>query len=134
MKSLTAEQIFRADDLSGLFPVDVPEWGGTVYVGKITCGEQERLWALNERDKRKGESSEGLSRARYVAIVARNEKGERLFADPLADDMQARILAGKSDGAVERVYLAAIDFNHGGAAGAKDLKKNSAATNDSPSK
>jgi hypothetical protein len=126
--ALTAEAIFHAPDLAPLEPVEVPEWGGVVYVGRITVSEQERLWALNARDAKSENGCPGLAQARYVCIVARDEKGNRIFSDPLVDDTHARILAGKADVAVARVHDAAKRLNGEGIVGERDLKKNSGET------
>lgn len=62
--------------------VDVPEWGGTVYVRQMTSAERdahegERIVVRGDRV----EFSSDNVRAKLLVKCLCNEKGERLFAD-----------------------------------------------------
>jgi hypothetical protein len=73
--ALTAEQILAADDL-GLKKVNVPEWGGEVFIRVMSVGERdsyERKWI--------GHKSDGIDnfRTEYLARVLCDEQGKLLF-------------------------------------------------------
>jgi hypothetical protein len=127
-KGLTRDQILHSKDLDVLAAVDVPEWGGTVYVTRITVAEQEKLWALAQLDKKAKNGDPGLSQARAVCAALRDEHGNRLFEDPTADDSDARILSGKCFAAIDRIHAKFLEVNGYGPAGLEELKKNSAET------
>lgn len=95
---LTREQILGADDLKPE-PVEVPEWGLTVFVRMLFGDEREAL-----------EARRGAEKSRIfpviVALATCNEQGDPLFTD---EDVQA--LAKKNFKAVHRVAQAAIRFN-----------------------
>ena len=72
MKNLSRDEILAAPDLPRV-PVDVPEWGGRVFVRALTVGEQDALFA--EAGAEKGYN------ARLVAFCTVDENGGRLFVD-----------------------------------------------------
>lgn len=127
-KALTREQIFHSRDCDALEPVEIPEWGGTIYMARITVGEWEKLIALAHRDAKAKNGDPGLTNARAVCASARDEQGNRIFEDPTVDDTHARILAGKSFVAVDRAYEAYARVNGRGKETEAELKKNSAGT------
>jgi len=100
--ALTKEQILAADDM-GLLEVQVPEWGGSVFVRVMTVGERdsyENDWMVN---KNKGVEN---FRSKFLQRVLCNDEGELLFkADEIA------LLASKSARATTRVWEAAMKHN-----------------------
>lgn len=88
---LTREHIFAADDLPRV-KVDVPEWGGSVYVRVMTGAELFRSATLD-----------GLS---VVALATVNEKGEPLFT---ADDVEA--LSSKNGAVLMRLFQEIVSLN-----------------------
>lgn len=100
--ALTKEQILAADDM-GLLEVQVPEWGGSVFVRVMTVGERdsyENDWMVNK--------SNGVDnfRTKFLQRVLCDEEGELLFK---ADEIQT--LAKKSARVMVRVWEAAMKHN-----------------------
>lgn len=100
---LDRAMILAAVDLAPL-PVDVPEWGGRVYVRHITAGERDEWESM-------GEPGRNEARARAVAFCACDQRGRRLFT---AADIPA--LAGKNADAIDRIFYAAVAANRVSAA------------------
>jgi hypothetical protein len=103
-KTLTAADILAADDRR-IEPVDVPEWGGRVYVRTMTAEDRERYDDLILDDDGKF-SGQGRVMASLLACTCCGPDGTTLFT---AD--QAKALAAKSAAAVVRVYQAAAALN-----------------------
>lgn len=100
--ALTAEQILAADDL-GLLRVEVPEWGGDVFVRVMSVGERdeyERQWI--------GKKETGIEnfRTQYLARVLCDEKGKLLFSRD-----QIAALAEKSGAVMGRLFDVAMRHN-----------------------
>lgn len=108
--SLSKEQILAADD-SKKELVQVPEWGGEVWV-KCMSGSDRDTWEFSIFAERQKAEKEGRSfsipnfRARLVAATLCNEKGERLFSNE-----EIVVLGNKSSAALESVFLAARRIN-----------------------
>lgn len=99
---LTRDAILRADDLPREL-VDVPEWGGEVYVRSLTGAERDRFEAsmIEQRGKSQHVNMANI-RAKLASLTICDENGARLFGD---EDVKA--LAGKSAAALNRVFDAA---------------------------
>lgn len=110
MKMLSRDEILGAKDLR-LEPVDVPEWGGRIFVRPLTAEESDKF----QRDP---DALENLT-ARMVAYCAVNEGGGRLFVD---NDIAA--LAGKSAAAMRRVVAAIGKVNAMTVEAREDIRKN----------
>jgi hypothetical protein len=104
--ALTKAQILAADDLPRK-QVDVPEWGGSVFV-RTMSGTERDAWEMSLVEFREGQRIEHLEnvRAKLVAFTAIDESGARLFTD---SDVLA--LGRKSAKALDRVYEAAQELN-----------------------
>ena len=100
---LTREQILGADDLPRK-RVEVPEWGGHVFVKTMTGGERD-TWEVAVTEGQKG----GVRsiRAPMAALVIVDETGACLFSE---QDVAA--LQEKSCAALDRVFEAADKLNH----------------------
>lgn len=120
MKVLSAEDILKAEDRR-LESVDVPEWGGRVFVRTMDGVERDQFDAASLGPDDKTELAN--YRARLVAATACDEAGELLFSAG-----QVAALGKKSSAALIRVFVKAQDLNLMGGEAAKELKKNSAAT------
>lgn len=114
LPDLTAAQIDQAKDLGDLVPVDVPEWGGRVYVRVMTAAERDEferenlnLRDLGDQDSPRVAVMRNL-RARLVAKVLCNAKGERLYPDFLEG---ARKIGGRKAAVVERLFKIASELN-----------------------
>lgn len=84
--------------------VQVPEWGGSVYVRSMTGDERDawEQWLLDTKDGKR------RIRARYCALVMVDGKGERLFSDT---DQDVEALGKKSAAALDKVFSAALSLN-----------------------
>lgn len=103
MSVLTADQILAADD-AGLLKVEVPEWGGDVYIRVMSVGERdsyERMW-IGKR-----ESGVENFRTEYLARVLCDDKGKLLFTK-----QQTESLASKSGAVMGRLFDAAMKHNY----------------------
>jgi hypothetical protein len=103
---LTRDAILEANDLPTK-EVDVPEWGGSLYVRTMTGTERDAfeasLWVKDGEVRRQDLTN---FRARLVATTATDEKGDRLFSDK--DVVR---LGMKSSLALSRVFDAAQKLN-----------------------
>jgi hypothetical protein len=126
---LTREAIFAADDLTKEL-VNVPEWGGDVYLRTLTAGERER-WEETNLTRKGNDSKVNLInlQASLVALTAVDEAGVHLFT---AADIPA--LNGKSSVALQRLFSKALELNRVGKQDVEELVKNSETTpvEDSP--
>lgn len=112
MGILTKDEIGRRDDMK-LEKVDVPEWGGEVYIRTIMGNERDMLdFAM--RETRVG------FRGMFAATVLCDEKGVRLFTDH--DKMQ---LGSKNARALDRILEAGMRLNGMTVDAVKDAEKNS---------
>lgn len=100
--ALTKDQILAADDM-GLLEVEVPEWGGSVFVRVMSVGERdsyENEWMVN---KHKGVEN---FRSKFLQRVLCDDKGELLFTPS-----EVNGLAKKSARVITRVWEAAMRHN-----------------------
>ena len=112
---LTKDQILAADDL-GLLEVNVPEWGGELFLRVMTVGERdayENDWIQN---KHRGVEN---FRAKFLQRVLCNSKGELLFTAGEID-----LLAGKSARVMNRLWNLAMRHNSLTDADVEELAKN----------
>lgn len=110
MKNLTREDILSADDLVTV-PVEVPEWGGVVYVRTMTGAERDEFEAGLVEIKSQGKEVKSTIntqnvRARLIAVTIVDDSGERIFS---AEDVEK--LGQKSAAAVDRVFTVAQELN-----------------------
>lgn len=108
--ALGKDEILNADDLDELREVEVEEWGGTVYVGKMNSKERDKLeessYTLNTKSGEVEDVSMEGYRARVCALSICNEDGERVF-----NYSDWKKLAEKSADAVDTVFEEAADLN-----------------------
>lgn len=119
--ALSRDEILNADDLITK-EVEVPEWGGTVIVRKMSGTERDQLEASMTE-----EGGGGLVnfRARLVATTVVDEAGQRLFTKA---DVEA--LGKKSASALDRVAEAASELS---AMSQKDIEELTENFDDDPS-
>ncbi len=118
--ALSKDQILEADDLQNQ-EVDVPEWGGTVYVRSMTGADRDAFEASMVTVNPDGSRTPDMRnlRAKLVALTLVDEAGNRLFE--VADIPR---LALKSAAALERVFEAAQRLNGLGVKAEEDAVKN----------
>lgn len=100
MPGLTASQILAANDTK-IEAVDVPEWGGTVYVRVLRGTDRDRFeeWVNKEKDK--------SVRCRFLVSALCDDKGSLLFTPD-----QVASLNEKSGDVLSRVFERAWDINY----------------------
>lgn len=97
-----------------LHPVEVPEWGCTVFVREISVEERSRLFAkLEEKDH------EARLSVWVCLFTLADAEGNRLFTE---DDYDA--LASKPAKVIDRLGRIAADRNLMQASAVEDAKKN----------
>lgn len=116
--SLSRDDILGADDLPSE-EVEVPEWGGTVWVRSMTGLERDVFEASLTQGA--GDKKVNLKniRARLVSLTAVDEEGTRLFSD--ADIAE---LGAKSAAALDRVFSVAQSLNGLGNEDVEELAEN----------
>ena len=100
MSCLTASQILAADDTK-TEAIDVPEWGGTVYVKTLRGTDRDSFEESLSKEKDKP------FRSRFLVMTLCDEKGKLLFtADQVAS------LGEKSSLVLNRVFDKAWEINY----------------------
>jgi len=103
---LTKAQILESDDIKKEW-VDVPEWGGGVFVKMLSGMERDR-WE-EETFAAKGKTRQvnyKNMRGRFCGLCMIDEKGDRLFRSKEVD-----ALGRKSATALDRVFKVAQKLN-----------------------
>ncbi len=111
MKELTREAILAAEDLSQV-EVEVPEWGGSVWVRGLTAHERTKL----ERSGNEPEDED--RRLKLVTLCTCDREGKRLFN---LEDIEA--LGEKNWEPVQRIFEKALELNGMGRQAVTKLKK-----------
>lgn len=122
LKDLSLDELLAAEPAMPVEPVDVPEWGGRVYVRRLTVLEREQLDdQLYDAD---GKLVRAKLRAALVAACLCKADGEPFYAPN--DAAAAARFGAKSDVAIRRVYAACERLNGMGAGDAAAGKGDSA--------
>jgi hypothetical protein len=114
MEVLTRDRILAAPALAAV-RVEVPEWGGAVFVRAITAGERD----VFERRAFEGPRKD-LVRAALVVLCAADAQGRALFTDA---DVEA--LAQRDAAPMQRIFNAACRLNAIGPAEVAELEQSS---------
>lgn len=103
---LSRDAIFASDDLP-VERVDVPEWGGYVYIRTLTAAERDQ-WEQEMVDMKTGKLRDKLKtfRANLCVRTVCDAIGNRLFSD---NDISA--LSGKSAKVLDRLFEKAQQIN-----------------------
>ncbi len=105
-RELSAENVFSADDMK-IEPVDVPEWGGRIYVRRLTGRERDEFEQLmNDRRAGKILKVRGVI-SRIVALASCRADGSQLFT---SKDAESR-LDEKACAPLMRVFDAALKIS-----------------------
>jgi len=113
---LTRESILQSDDLPREL-VEVPEWGGDVYVRTLTGTERDAFEQSMVHKKNK--TNLANVRARFAVLTVCDDSGQRLFTDE-----DAKELGTKSAAALDRVFEVAQRLNGFSKEDAEDLAGN----------
>lgn len=89
--------------------VEVPEWGGHVYVRGLTARERDEFETSTVKMNKKGQREDNLEnfRARFVSLVMVDDKGARLFTNRA----EVSMLGNKSAAALQRVFNKGQELN-----------------------
>jgi hypothetical protein len=112
---LSKSQILAARDHQ-VEKVDVPEWGGFVFVRVMTAGERDQFERKFTQDRY------GNIRAYVAAATVCDDEGNLLFEKADID-----VLATKSGAAVDRLFDVALRINKLRKKDIDELEKNSKA-------
>ena len=116
---INRDQALKADDLRR-DKVEIPEWGGDLYVREITGAESLVFdsWMAENKDNKKvlGVGWHPI----MVMLCACDDKGKRIFQD---DDLE--LLKGKNKVVISRIAEKAIKINKMGADEIEEETKNS---------
>jgi hypothetical protein len=98
-KILTRDAILQAQDLPREL-VEVPQWGGSVYVRALTGAERDTFETsiVEQRGKSTKMNLKNI-RAKLVALTVVDEEGNRIFSDS-----DASALGKKSAAALDKVF------------------------------
>jgi len=115
--TLTAEQILKADDIGKLEKIDIPEWGGEIYI-KVMNGASRDRWELLVSKAFDSPNTANV-RASLVVATACDEKGKLLFTPN-----QVAVMGNKSAIPLDRIYAAAKRINKLEEKDIEELEKN----------
>ena len=105
--SLTKDQILKSDDLPRE-EVEVPEWGGSVWVRSMSGTERDAFETSMMEEKNGKSKATNLRniRARMAVLCCTDDKGERLFTHK--DEGSVGM---KSAAALDRIFTVAQKLN-----------------------
>lgn len=114
---LKEEILALADDQRQ--PVEVPEWGKTLYVRVMSARARDAWQAdMAERGKKGDGAVMENARARFIALTVVDQDGKPVFS---LEDAEA--LGEKSAKAIDRLFNAATALNKLDPASAESLEK-----------
>ncbi len=102
--------------------LDVPAWGGPVYLRSVGGTERDQIDDLFFRDASGRLRNVPDVRAKVAAMVLSTSTGERLFTSSEADVAE---LSKKSGAILEQIFTAALRMNAIGGEAVVGAKKNS---------
>jgi hypothetical protein len=114
-RTLNRDAILSADESCLLECIEVPEWGGDVYIRVMSGAERDALEAEMTGEKK----NLANFRARFAVKVLADETGKRLFSDK-----DAEALGRKSGLALDRVLKDGLKINGFDKAEIDTLEKN----------
>ncbi len=119
--ALTKDEILKIRDLK-VEPIDIPEWGGVVYVRGMTGEERDKFESSIVQMAAGGEQKINMKnvRARMACYTLCDEDGNRLFFDSEINE-----LAKKSALALQRIFEVAQRLSGIGQVEMDSLLKNS---------
>lgn len=115
---LNKDDILKANDRK-LTEVDVPEWGGSVFLGKMALNDLLVFWGTNYNEDGKAKKKDLDVMLDMLLKSLMNANGERLFED---DDRH--ILASKDSEVLTRLFKKCSSAVYLDPIAHKDLKKN----------
>ena len=117
---LNREQILEADDLK-TEEMEVPEWGGEIYIRTMTGTERDSFEQSILDSDRKANLKD--IRAKLCSLTIVDAQGRRLFTN---EDVQA--IGGKSALVLDKIFAKSQALNGISQNDVEDLEKNSGET------
>lgn len=120
MTALSKESILNAGN-AVREKVEVPEWGGCVYIGEVSAKdwmESQDAALKDKEDGRQFSTAPWIGRILAKSIV--DENGNRIFSDEDASELMKKPLT-----IINRLYRIADKVNDFTGRGVKDAEKNS---------
>lgn len=115
---LTRETILKADDLKKEL-VNVPEWGGDVYVRGMTGADRDKFEASIVQTRGKDQTLNMTNiRAKLASMTICDKQGNRIFTEADVKD-----LSNKSAHALQRIFVVAQKLSGIGDDDVKELAK-----------
>ncbi len=116
---LSRDQILAADDIR-VESLQIPEWGGDIYI-RVISGRERDAFDAAQIDPTTGKSAPRTEdfRARYAVLVACDENGFPIFT---SEDVSK--LTHRSASALDRILEAGLRLNGQTDEAAKELEKN----------
>lgn len=120
---LNRETILQAEDLQKQY-LEIPEWGGGVYVRGMT-GKERDQWEASIVKQRGRDTQLNMknARAKLVVLCTVDEHGNRLFSDT-----DVELLGNKNAKAIDRIFTLAQELSGIGKDDMEELTKNSETT------
>jgi len=103
--ALTRQEILSADDIT-LKEVEVPEWGGSVFIRPMTGSERDRYESDILGEDGKSDVRNKSLREKLAVLSVCDESGATLFTE---EDIQA--LSEKNSAPLDRIFDAAQKLN-----------------------
>jgi hypothetical protein len=120
-KCLSKESILGCDDLPSQ-EVNIPEWGGSVWVKTMSGADRERFETAHQVEAKAVAKSNTL-RARLAVYSVCDETGKAMFEEK---DIPA--LAKKSGAALDRIFEVSLKLNKIGSEDISELEGESKAS------
>ena len=127
-KLLNAGEILAVQDLKTI-EVEVPEWGGAVRLRELSARDREWYYAqtiteetviVNGKEQTLQKTDIVDVRARLLSRAIVSEIGQPIF-----DDAEVKLLGGKSNAVIDRLFREAQKLSGMGATAVADAEKNS---------
>lgn len=119
MAALTKDEVLKKQDARKWERVEVPEWGGAVYVRVMTANERDIISDMFKKSMR------GY-RATLAAMTLCDENGIDLFDNATPEEI--RLLGEKSGQAIDRIVTVAQRLSGLTEESVKEAEKNSETT------
>jgi len=121
---LSRNEIINAKDCKTT-QIDIPEWGGAIYLRKWTGKDRSMFWSKSIRASEAGaEVNWDTLFDNQVLVVAMSlcdEEGNKLFT---TSDEDLAILSAKDGDVLQRLYTASIELNGMTAKSTEEAAKN----------
>jgi hypothetical protein len=116
MQPMTRDEFLSLPEACSVLPLRVDLEGDRFVYVRLVSGTERDAW----EEKNSGKKRLKNIRARFVALVTVDEKGNRLFSDEHAEQ-----LGKKKNGILEQIFQKGLAFNGWSQSDVEELGKNS---------